>query len=752
MSDAVTVSRRAMSVDKAPIFEPYTKVIIYVGTDEEGNPVFFEAGDDSGRTLETNNEWGTQEMANNILARLYGFQYQPYTAQGAHVDPSAELGDGVTVNALYSGIYSQDTTFTALMKSDISAPVDEEIDHEYGFESQTDRAFTRMVRNTKSGIYQNAFEIRSEVQKLTKYIDDENDDQNEEFASQILQTATSIKATVASSQKQYDTTDYTITLYGYGVPDTEVYPPRSYNGKYYLNQSNGKLYLSNGASWNYVKDLQLISTKQQAAIDINSGAIAAKVSKEGGVRTSFGWEMNDTSHTWYANNQEVMRLQKSGLTVTGEIRATSGYIGGSTGFEIKSNYIANGMSGRDDTTKNGIYLGIDGIALGKGNFKVTSQGELTAKYGNIGGFTITSSNLYNGKDGRDADTKAGVYVGTNGIALGNGSANHTFKVTNAGAMTVKYGMTSLNDTTNSGVYIGTDGVALGAGNFKVTTRGELTAKSGTIGGLSINASSMYTNNQSDFNGTGEGVHVSQYGLRLGGTFKVTKAGKVTASDLAITGGTISIKDGNGNVAFNVSNRGAVSASNLAITGGSISIKDGNNNVAFSVTNMGKVTAKDISITGGSISIKDRNGNVFFEIDPEQGASGSFFVGGTAAGFVLSENNGRGFGWIEGGAYGQIKAYSVLGGENGQIGYTNHGGLVGANMEYSTISVDYTDSGINTSLGYANVSDDIFNARRTAAYVKCEYLVDSSGYHYGPVNLTIDGTSYRFFAWSGGSPD
>lgn len=735
MSDAVTVSRRAMSVDKAPIFEPYTKVIIYVGTDEEGNPVFFEAGDDSGRMLETNNEWGTQEMANNILARLYGFQYQPYTAQGAHVDPSAELGDGVTVNALYSGIYSQDTTFTALMKSDISAPVDEEIDHEYGFESQTDRAFTRMVRNTKSGIYQNAFEIKSEVQKLTKYIDDENDDQNEEFASQILQTATSIKATVASSQKQYDTTDYTITLYGYGVPDTEVYPPRSYNGKYYLNQSNGKLYLSNGASWNYVKDLQLISTKQQAAIDINSGAIAAKVSKEGGVRTSFGWEMNDTSHTWYANNQEIMRLQKSGLTVTGEIRATSGYIGGSTGFEIKSNYIANGMTGRDDTTKNGIYLGIDGIALGKGNFKVTSQGELTAKYGNIGGFTITSSNLYNGKDGRDSDTKAGVYVGTNGIALGNGTANHTFKVTNAGAMTVKYGMTGLSDTTNSGVYIGTDGIALGAGNFKVTTGGALTAKSGTIGGLSINDSSMYTNSQSDFNGTGEGVHISQYGLRLGSTFKVTKAGKVTASDLAITGGTISIKDGNGNVAFSVSNRGAVSASNLAITGGSISIKDGNNNVAFSVTNMGKVTAKDISITGGSISIKDRNGNVFFEIDPEQGASGSFFVGGTAAGFVLSENNGSGFGWIEGGAYGQIKAYSVLGGQGGQIGYTNHGGLIGANMEYSTIAKAYTDSAVQTSLDYANLAGGVFTGITTADYVKASYVSASDQLIVGGYDVT-----------------
>jgi len=39
------------------------------------------------------------------------------------------------------------------------------------------------------------------------------------------------------------------------------------------------------------------------------------------------------------------------------------------------------------------------------------------------------------------------------------------------------GMTSLSDTTHNGVYVGTDGIALGKGVFKVTNTGDLIANS-----------------------------------------------------------------------------------------------------------------------------------------------------------------------------------------------------------------------------------------------------------------------------------
>lgn len=64
------------------------------------------------------------------------------------------------------------------------------------------------------------------------------------------------------------------------------------------------------------------------------------------------------------------------LTITGRIQATSGYIGGSTGWTIDSNCIYNGKPTLASTA-NGIYIGTDGISIsytengvGKTAFKV----------------------------------------------------------------------------------------------------------------------------------------------------------------------------------------------------------------------------------------------------------------------------------------------------------------------------------------------------------------------------------------------
>lgn len=273
-----------------------------------------------------------------------------------------------------------------------------------------------------------------------------------------------------------------------------------------------------------------------AEFEVQSSAISAKVSRTGGSNSSFGWVLDDTSHTWYSDNQEVMKIShQGGLVVKGNITATSGFIGNSSsGFEITATAIRNGMTTLNDTVHNGIYVGTDGIVLGKGNFKVTSSGDITAKRGTIGGFTITATSLYNG-------------------------------------------MTSFNDTTHNGVYIGTDGIALGKGNFQVTANGDLYANNGYFLGLVQAASirSAYT-------------------------------------------------------------------------------------------------------------------------DPDTPSFGYFNGGG-------------------------LTEYSVSGGVGGQIGYTNNGGIIGGNIEYSTISDAYTDSGINTNLLYASRSNDIFRGITTADYLRARYV-------------------------------
>ena len=101
MSDIVNIAGRAASLDKADKLAPFTKVRIYVNDDE-----YFEAGDDeSGRLLEVDNPFGTQEMADDMLAKLSGKQYQPFEAISAQVDPAVEMGDGITVSDVYSGLY-----------------------------------------------------------------------------------------------------------------------------------------------------------------------------------------------------------------------------------------------------------------------------------------------------------------------------------------------------------------------------------------------------------------------------------------------------------------------------------------------------------------------------------------------------------------------------------------------------------------------------------------------------------------------
>lgn len=116
----------------------------------------------------------------------------------------------------------------------------------------------------------------------------------------------------------------------------------------------------------------------------------------------------------------------------------SGYLGnGTSGFVINSDYFAfGGKTSYADTTKDGVYIGTDGIGLGKGKFYVTAagaltatsasiSGEITATSGYIGsntsGFVIAATALYNGVTAMDDYVNNGIYLGTDGIRLTDGS-------------------------------------------------------------------------------------------------------------------------------------------------------------------------------------------------------------------------------------------------------------------------------------------------------------------------------------------
>ena len=117
MYNTTFVGEQVKRFESSPQFDGYTRVTIVVSEELE-----YTAGTDTGRTLTIENPWGTQEMAEHLLAKLKGFQYQPFSATGVALDPAAEIGDGVLVHNTYSGIYVQATKYGRLCSAEISAP------------------------------------------------------------------------------------------------------------------------------------------------------------------------------------------------------------------------------------------------------------------------------------------------------------------------------------------------------------------------------------------------------------------------------------------------------------------------------------------------------------------------------------------------------------------------------------------------------------------------------------------------------
>lgn len=160
MSSSVSILRNMVSFDKAEQFDGFSKVIIIVSDEIE-----YSAGTETGRTLTLNCPWGTKEIANNILESIRGFQYQPMTADGALIDPSVEIGDGVSANDVYSGIYSISTKFNSNLPMDVSAPADEELCEEHTYIPKAEREVTRKFLDFQSKLKIQDGKISAEVEE-----------------------------------------------------------------------------------------------------------------------------------------------------------------------------------------------------------------------------------------------------------------------------------------------------------------------------------------------------------------------------------------------------------------------------------------------------------------------------------------------------------------------------------------------------------------------------------------------------------
>lgn len=152
------IGAKVQTVNNTRLYPAISKVILWV---DDNN--YYEAGTDGGFVIEQDCPYATQAMADNLLDALGGYQYQSITAEAAQVTPTAELGDGITVNGVYTQLAYKNVRFSTGAVVDVAAPGGTEVDHEYVQEGSQEREFDRKIAQTYSQISKTAEEIKLEV-------------------------------------------------------------------------------------------------------------------------------------------------------------------------------------------------------------------------------------------------------------------------------------------------------------------------------------------------------------------------------------------------------------------------------------------------------------------------------------------------------------------------------------------------------------------------------------------------------------
>lgn len=355
MSDTTNLRRSVSSLEKQYVFDGYTKVVISVSDDVE-----YSAGNDTGRTMTLVCPWGTQAMAEKLLSRVRGFQYQPFTASGAHLDPSVELGDGVTVGKVYSGVFTKDVSHGPLYTADVSAPGGEKINYQYEYKSPQVRKVERQNREIRASLSIQADRITQEVT--------ERQNQVGELRATLNVQAQQIEARVTKEGGDASSFGWKLTATGWSV------------------YGNGSEIFGIDKTGAYVKGEIRASNGKIANWDINSNSLSYN------------------GHTWGGTNTTGAYIGQSGIQLgrnfkvdmQGNLTASNGTFEGTIKCDSLQLKLSDGSykTVTPDTVNTGISGGNSYSRSGWGNYNAAKTWS-GASYGlNYGDATDSTSGKY----------------------------------------------------------------------------------------------------------------------------------------------------------------------------------------------------------------------------------------------------------------------------------------------------------------------------------------------------------------------
>lgn len=260
--------------------------------------------------------------------------------------------------------------------------------------------YTKSQLYTQSQLYTKS-QINATINGLSSVYETQADlqanyyDKSQLYTKTQLYTKSEVDQTIDGLSLTYETkTDLQSNYYTRTQSNNRYYDKTTSDNRYYASADASLLIGRVDAAESDIGGLESDIT------GLNT-AITAKVSKSSpSGQTSFSWQITDTKMEWKANSQSIMRLNSSGLKLTGEVNATSGTIGGwnLANGNLKSTNNQVVIQGSDGT----IYCQINGdnkwVLNGDGNLFAKSadiKGNITADSGKIGNWNVSNGAITN---------------------------------------------------------------------------------------------------------------------------------------------------------------------------------------------------------------------------------------------------------------------------------------------------------------------------------------------------------------------
>lgn len=146
MNQKHLIWENASSLDILGVTPSISKVLLFY--DDEN--AFVSENGTAGYTIEVFCPSATQEMADNILASVSNYAHKGFSASDVQLPPIAEMGDWLSINGEWYRMCERDLEFGPASLSNVSAPAENDVDHEYPYLTATQRALNRKVTLGKS--------------------------------------------------------------------------------------------------------------------------------------------------------------------------------------------------------------------------------------------------------------------------------------------------------------------------------------------------------------------------------------------------------------------------------------------------------------------------------------------------------------------------------------------------------------------------------------------------------------------------